>query len=92
MEQAQVEAASSILATSPQAEMPWLSLFHTLLALPFQTPGCRPHTGQMTLLHGRTNGKLSLGAQCPRVLTHGPFQGAVLSVHGDFEEQWPTKV
>ena len=84
--------ASSILATSPQAKIPWESLFHTLLALPFHTPGCAPHTGQMTLLSGRTRGTPSLGGQCPRVLTRGPFQGAGLSPTWDFEEQWPTKV
>ena len=84
--------ASSILATSPQAKIPWESLVHTLLALPFHTPGCAPHTGQMTLLSGRTRGTPSLGGQCPRVLTRGPFQGAGLSPTWDFEEQWPTKV
>ena len=56
---------NSIPAASLQDEGLWESLFQTLLALPFQTPGCGPHTGQMTLLSGRPSG------QCPRVLdTH----------------------
>ena len=41
--------------------------------LPFQTPCSGPHTGQMTLLSGRTGRTLSLGEQCPRGLTHRPL-------------------
>lgn len=40
----------------------WESFFHTLLALPFQIPGCGLHTGKMTLILAEL-GDNALGCQ-----------------------------
>jgi hypothetical protein len=62
----------------------WESFFHTLLALPFQIPGCGLHTGKMTLLLAEL-GDNALGSS-----NTGLSKVPVCFLHSDFQEQWPT--
>ena len=62
----------------------WESFFHTLLAHPFQIPGCGPHTGKMTLLLAE------LGDNALESSNMGLSKVPVCFLHSDFQEQWPT--